>query len=103
MSYSLTRGVWEMRWRGGDGRQRSRRFGDDERAAQAFDEAIHDQKTKERKPAGYGESGGVYPIDVADRRAVFACVAANYEQQLVKRWCEAGCSGGVFAPSCEGS
>lgn len=41
--------------------------------------------------------------DVADRRAVFACVAANYEQQLVKRWCEAGCSGGVFAPSCEGS
>ncbi len=29
MSYSLTRGVWEVRWRGGDGRQRSRRFGDD--------------------------------------------------------------------------
>jgi integrase len=65
MSYSLTRGVWEVRWRGGDGRQRSRRFGDDERAAQAFDEAIHDQKTKERKPAGYGESGGVYPYETA--------------------------------------
>lgn len=64
-SYSLTRGVWEVRWRGGDGRQRSRRFGDDERAAQAFDEAIHDQKVKERKPASYGESGGVYPYETA--------------------------------------
>jgi len=42
MSYSLTRGTWEVCWRGSDGRQRSRRFGDDERAAQAFDEAIHD-------------------------------------------------------------
>lgn len=65
MSYSLTRGVWEVRWRDGDGRQRSRRFGDDERAAQAFDEAIHEQKTKERKPAGYGGSGGVYPYGTA--------------------------------------
>jgi hypothetical protein len=45
MSYSLTRGAWEVRCRDGDGRQRSRRF-DDESAAQAFDEAIHDQKVK---------------------------------------------------------
>jgi integrase len=65
MSYSLTRGIWEVRWRGEDGRQRSRRCGDDEQAAQAFDEAIHDQKITERKRAGYGESGGVYPYETA--------------------------------------
>jgi hypothetical protein len=65
MSYSLTRGVWEVRWHGSDDRQRSRRFGDDERAAQAFDEAIHDQGVEERKQSGYGESGGVYPYETA--------------------------------------
>ena len=68
MSYSLTRGVWEVRWRGGDGGQRSRRFGDDERAAQAFDEAIHDQQVNERKQAGYGDRGGVYPYETAKGR-----------------------------------
>jgi integrase len=65
MSYSFSKGAWEVRWRGGDGRNRSRRFGDDERAAQAFDEAIHDQKIEERTKASYGESGGVYPYETA--------------------------------------
>jgi integrase len=68
MSYSFSKGAWEVRWRGGDGRNRSRRFGDDERAAQAFDEAIHDQRVKERKNASYGESGGVYPYETAKGR-----------------------------------
>jgi hypothetical protein len=65
MSYSLVRGKWEVRWRDGDGRQRSRGF-DDEAPAQAFDEAIHDQKVKERKQTSYGEGGGVYPYQTAD-------------------------------------
>jgi hypothetical protein len=67
MSYSFSKGAWEVRWRGGDGRQGSRRFGEDERAAQAFDEAIHDQKVNERKKASYGESGGVYPYQAQPR------------------------------------
>lgn len=66
MSYSLVRGKWEVRWRDGDGRQRSRRF-DDEVPAQAFDEAIHDQRVKERKQTGYGESGGVYLASLTQR------------------------------------
>jgi integrase len=65
MSYSLTRGAWEVRWRGSDGRQRSRRFGDDERAAQAFDEAIHDQGSRNASNRATGESGGVYPYETA--------------------------------------
>jgi hypothetical protein len=68
VSYSFSKGAWEVRWRGGDGRNRSRRFGGDERAAQAFDEAIHDQKVKERTNASYGESGGVYPYETAKGR-----------------------------------
>jgi hypothetical protein len=56
--------VGSARWRDGDGRQRSRRF-DDESAAQAFDEAIHDQKVKERKRTSHGDSGGVYPCQTA--------------------------------------
>jgi hypothetical protein len=65
MSYSFSKGAWEVRWRDADGRNRLRRFGDDERAAQAFDEAIHDQKVEERKKASYGERGGVYPYQTA--------------------------------------
>jgi hypothetical protein len=65
MSYSFSKGAWEVRWHGSDGRQRSRRFGEEERVAQAFDEAIHDQKVTERKKAGYGESGGVCPYETA--------------------------------------
>ena len=53
-----------MRWRDGKGRQRSRSF-DDEASAQAFDEAIHDQKTEERTRAKHGDSGGVYPYQTA--------------------------------------
>lgn len=64
MSYSYTRDTWEVRWRDGDGRQRSRRF-NDQSAAQAFDEAIHDQRVKERKTRAYGENGGVYPYETA--------------------------------------
>ena len=69
MSCSFTRGVWEVRWRDGDGRQRSRRF-DDEAPAKAFDEAIHDQKALERKETSYGDGGGVY----------------SYETTQGKRW-----------------
>ncbi len=64
MSCSFTRGVWEVRWRDGDGRQRSRRF-DDEAPAKAFDEAIHDQKAPERKETSYGDGGGVYSYETA--------------------------------------
>ncbi len=65
MSYSFVRSKWEVRWRDGDGRQRSRRF-DDEAPAKAFDDAIHDQRVRERKQRTYGESGGVYPYQTAD-------------------------------------
>jgi hypothetical protein len=64
VSYSLAKGKWEVRWRDGDGRQRSRTF-DDEAPARAFDDAIHDQTVKERKPTSYGESGGVYLYETA--------------------------------------
>jgi hypothetical protein len=64
MSYSLAKGKWEVRWRDGDGRQRSRTF-DDQAPAQAFDEAIHDQNVKERNKVGLRKSGGVYPYQTA--------------------------------------
>jgi hypothetical protein len=32
MSFSFSKGAREVHWRASDGRQRSRRFGDDERA-----------------------------------------------------------------------
>lgn len=38
---------------------------DDESPAQAFDEAIHDQKVKDRKQTSYGKSGGVYRYETA--------------------------------------
>jgi integrase len=65
MSCSYAKGAWEVRWRDPSGRQRSRRF-DDEAPAKAFDEAIHDQKVKERKRLDYGQGGGVYPYPTAD-------------------------------------
>jgi integrase len=65
MSCSYAKGAWEVRWRDSKGRQRSRRF-DEEAPAKAFDEAIHDQKVKERKRTDYGKSGGVYPYETAD-------------------------------------
>jgi hypothetical protein len=34
--------------------------------AKAFDEAIHDQKVKERKRLDYGQRSGVYPYPTAD-------------------------------------
>jgi hypothetical protein len=64
MSYSYTKSL-EVRWRDSNGRQRSRRF-DDEAPAKAFDEAIHDQKVKERKRLDYGQRSGVYPYPTAD-------------------------------------
>lgn len=64
MSYSLTRGSWEVRWRDANGRQRSQRF-EDEAPAKAFDAAIHDQKVRARKRTSYGSNNGVYPYQTA--------------------------------------
>jgi integrase len=60
MSCSYAKDGWEVRWRDADGRQRSRRF-DFEEPAVEFDQAMHEQKVKERKRTQYGSSGGVYP------------------------------------------
>jgi integrase len=62
MSYRLAKGRWEVRWRDGAGRHRSRRFRDEE-AAKAFDESIHDQQRGERSKGKHGASGGVYPYE----------------------------------------
>jgi integrase len=66
MSYSLAKGAWEVRWRDSDGKQRSRRFKEQE-LAQAFDEAIGGVNSRERRngKAGYGSQGGVYPYTTA--------------------------------------
>jgi integrase len=62
MSCSFTKGAWEVRWRDANGGQRSRRF-EAEEPAIAFDEAIHDQRVKERKRTDYGSSGSVYAYE----------------------------------------
>ncbi len=64
MSYSFSKGAYEVRWRDSDGRQRARRFKVEE-AAKAFDEAMHDQDVVERTRTGYGKRGGVYPYRTA--------------------------------------
>ena len=64
MSCSFAKGGWEVRWRDENGRQRSRRFEEQEPAI-AFDEAIHDQRVKERRQTDYGSSGSVYVYETA--------------------------------------
>lgn len=60
MSCGYAKGAWEVRWRDGTGRQRSKRF-KDEAAARAFDEAVLDQDVGERAKGRRGQAGGVYP------------------------------------------
>lgn len=54
-----------MRWRDSSGRRRSKRFGDDERTARIFDEAVNDVGKTDRKVAAKlpGAGGGVYPYE----------------------------------------
>jgi hypothetical protein len=66
MSYSFVKGAWEVRWRDSVGRQRSRRFHDEE-LARAFDEAVRDVEPDSRavnRTAG-NSKGGVYPYSTA--------------------------------------
>jgi integrase len=64
MSYAPAKGAWEVRWRNANGRQRSRRF-HNEQAAAEFDESIHEIEASARGRARYGSSGGVYPYETA--------------------------------------
>jgi integrase len=66
VSCSFAKGAWEVRWRDANGRQRSRRFKDEE-AARAFDEAVSsvDPDERRKRKAGYGSQGGVYPYETA--------------------------------------
>jgi integrase len=64
MSFRLAKGGWEVRWRDGVGRHRSRRFRTEE-AAREFDESIHEQHAPTRRRTDYGNSGGVYPYETA--------------------------------------
>jgi hypothetical protein len=65
MSYSYAKGAWEVRWRDSNRRsQRPRRF-DEEDPAHAFDEAIDDQKVKDRKRIDYGQAGHICPYQTA--------------------------------------
>jgi integrase len=63
MSYAAAKGAWEVRWRGANGRQRSRRFRSEE-AAREFDESIHEVEISARRQS-YGGGGGVYPYETA--------------------------------------
>lgn len=63
MSLSYAKGGWEVRWRDGTGRQRSRRFRSEE-AAREFDETIREMSAPARR-SPYGGSGGVYPYETA--------------------------------------
>jgi integrase len=63
VSYGFVKGAWEVRWRDGSGRQRSRRFRSEE-AASEFDESMRELHASARR-AQYGSSGGVYPYETA--------------------------------------
>jgi integrase len=67
MSYSFAKGKWEVRWRDATGKQRSRRF-DDEQLAVAFDDAVGGVDPDERSDskADYGSQGGVYPYETKE-------------------------------------
>ncbi len=66
MSYRLARGRYEVRWRDGSGRHRSKRFRREE-AAKEFDDSIHDHDVVERSKGARrrGQQGGVYPYETA--------------------------------------
>jgi hypothetical protein len=57
LSYSLAKGRWEVRWRDGEGRQRSKRFRTEESAGE-FDDSIRDVERIER-PLSAGVCRGV--------------------------------------------
>ncbi|HEX4466952.1 MAG TPA: tyrosine-type recombinase/integrase [Solirubrobacteraceae bacterium] len=64
MSYRLARGRYEVRWRDGSGRHRSKRFRNEE-AAKEFDGSIHDHDVLERSKGARrrGQQGGVYSYE----------------------------------------
>lgn len=68
MSASFHRGAWEVRWRDSSGRRRSKRFGNDERTARIFDDAVSDVGKTDRKVAEKlpGAGGSVYPYETKD-------------------------------------
>ena len=61
MSVRFHRGEWETRWRDADGRERSRRFRNED-AARAFDDALAEVSPTAHRAdtARHGRSGGVY-------------------------------------------
>jgi integrase len=62
MSVGFHRGGWEVRWRDSAGRRRSKRFGNDERAARTYDEAISEVASANRRSdnSAPGAGAGVY-------------------------------------------
>jgi integrase len=67
MSRSFAKGAWEVRWRDANGRQRSRRFKEEE-LAREFDDAVSGVKAEGRgglKARRRGSQGGVYPYPTA--------------------------------------
>ena len=67
MSVRFHRGGWEVRWRDAAGRQRARRF-QDEDAARAFDAALAEVSPAGPRPdtVRHGRSGGVYSYRTTD-------------------------------------
>jgi integrase len=67
MSVSFHRGAWEARWRDASGRRRAKRFGEDESAARAFDEAIGEVAGSDRRSdtSTGGAGGSVYPYQTS--------------------------------------
>jgi integrase len=63
MSMRFAKGAWEVRWRDGTGRHRSRRFRSGE-AAREFNASMHELARPPRR-APHGSSGGVYPYETA--------------------------------------
>ncbi len=75
MSCSFVKGAWEVRWRDATGRQRSKRFAEQE-AARAFDASIHDSDAAARKRSAHGAAGRGLLLRHQGGGAVALCAAA---------------------------
>jgi integrase len=64
VSYRFAKGRWEVRWRDGDGKHRSKRFRSEE-AAKEFDESVLGEDRGDRAPSRRVYAGGVYPYPTA--------------------------------------